>query len=93
MLGQGAHAQLPSYNTHARWSLEANKARRLHDYATAVLAAGGSAIGLAAAWALYPYRLLAQPATLWLSVAVSAASVLVILLGPRWHFTPAAQQD
>ncbi|HEX5785264.1 MAG TPA: hypothetical protein VFY35_11090, partial [Burkholderiaceae bacterium] len=85
---QGAHDTLPSYNTHARWSLDANKARRFHDYAAAVLVAGGSIVGLASALALYPQRFAHMPYTLWLSGAIAAASVLTILLSARWHFKP-----
>lgn len=41
-----AHENLPSYNTHEKWSQGANKARRFHDYAAIILVIGGNAIGL-----------------------------------------------
>lgn len=84
----GAHEALPSYNTHSKWASVANRARRFHDYAAAVLVAGGSTIGLGAAAEIYPQRLSEMPYTLWLSVAVAVASVATILLTGRWHFTP-----
>lgn len=85
---QQMHEVLPSYNTHVRWSVEANKARRFHDYAAAALVAGGCTIGLAAAYHLFPNRISQWPYTLWLSMGVSAASVAAILLSNRWHFSP-----
>jgi len=83
-----AHENLPSYNTHPKWAVGANKARRFHDYAAAVLVAGGNAVGLGAVLKIYPQRIADAPATLWLSAAVAVASVLVLLLSPRWSFTP-----
>ncbi len=83
-----AHESLPSYNTHPEWAVGANKARRFHDYAAAVLVAGGNAVGLGAVLKIYPDRVAGSPAALWLSVAAAVASVLVVLLSPRWSFTP-----
>lgn len=82
------HESLPSYNTHPKWALGANKARRFHDYATAVLVAGGNAVGYGAAMKIYPERITATSFSLWLSVAVSVAAVFIVLLSPRWSFTP-----
>lgn len=90
---QQAHEVLPSYNTHIKWSIQANKARRFHDYAAAALVAGGSTIGLAAASQIYPHRLVDVPYTLWVSIAVSVFSVLAILLSDRWHFRPPGDSD
>lgn len=86
-LGQ-AHEQLPSYNTHPQWASGANKARRFHDYASAVLVAGGNVIGLGAVMRIYPARMAEAPLTLWLSTAVAGASVVVMLLSPRWSYRP-----
>jgi len=83
-----AHAILPSYNTHREWATGANKARRFHDYAAAVLVAGGNIIGISAALKIYPSRLAEMPITVWLSVTVTVVSVLALLLVPRWSFTP-----
>ncbi|WP_201268925.1 hypothetical protein [Sinorhizobium meliloti] len=86
---EDAHKVLPSYNTHPQWAARANKARRFHDYAGIVLVAGGNATGLGAALSIYPARFSQEPATLWLSIAITAASVLGLLLNPLWSFAPA----
>lgn len=83
-----AHEVLPSYNTHPKWAVGANKARRFHDYAAAVLVAGGNVIGLGAVLKIYPQRMAESPGTLWLSVAIAVVSVLALLLSPRWSYTP-----
>ena len=83
-----AHHALPSYNAHPQWAQGANKARRFHDYAAAVLVSGGSTIGLGAAVSLYPQRIASMPVTLWLSALVVLVSVVVILSSARWHFRP-----
>lgn len=83
-----AHDALPSYNTHPQWSADANRARRFHDYAAAVLVLGGNAIGLGAAWRIYPDRLHETPLILALAVLGSAASVAVLLLTSRWSYVP-----
>lgn len=87
-----AHLHLPSYNTHPEWALAANKARRFHDYAAAVLVAGGNTIGLGAALHLYPGRLNEAPLSLWLAALVTGLSVLVLLVSARWSFRSAAGQ-
>lgn len=84
-----AHHTLPSYNTHPQWSANANRARRFHDYAAAVLVAGGNLIGLGAALRIYPERLADTPLILGLALIGSAASVLVLLLTSRWSYVPA----
>jgi hypothetical protein len=83
-----AHNSLPSYNTHPQWAMGANKARRFHDYASAVLVAGGNIVGLGAAIKIYPERIAASPATFYFSVFVTIVAVLVLLLGSRWSFKP-----
>lgn len=85
---QNAHEILPSYNTHSKWAIGANKARRFHDYAAAVLVAGANTVGIEAALKIYPQRLAEAPITFWFSVLVASTSVLVLLLSPRWSFTP-----
>jgi hypothetical protein len=52
-----AHEALPSYNTDPRWSMDANKARRFHDFASAVLVAAANAIAIGAMYKIYPERL------------------------------------
>lgn len=83
-----AHDLLPSYNTHPKWSAGANRARRFHDYAAAVLVAGGNAIGLGAALRIYPERLGETPLALGVAIAGSLVSLLVLLATPRWSYTP-----
>ncbi|TCS39327.1 hypothetical protein EDC30_101283 [Paucimonas lemoignei] len=88
-----AHENLPSYNTHPKWAMGANKARRFHDYASAVLVAGGNAVGLGAVLKIYPQRIAEAPFTVGLSLFVAMASVLVLLSSPRWSFTPDESVD
>lgn len=83
-----AHEQLPSYNTHPKWAMDANRARRFHDYASAILVAGGNIVGLGAAYKIYPTRIAEAPETFYFSVVVTVISVLVLLLGSRWSFKP-----
>lgn len=83
-----AHLRLPSYNTEPRWAAGANKARRFHDHATALLAAGGNAVGLGAAWHIYPQRLGQGSVFLYGSIALAVVSLLVLLVTPRWSYRP-----
>jgi len=84
----GAHERLPSYNTDPKWSRNANKARRYHDHASAVLVAGGNLVGLGAANAIYPQRFSEAPAFLYVSAALALLSFLAVLLTPRWSYVP-----
>ena len=88
-----AHETLPSYNTDPRWSMGANKARRFHDFATAVLVAGGNGIGLGAVIKIYPQRMADTPAVLWISVAAAIVSLMVVLVTPVWSYRPEGQQE
>ncbi|PKO82723.1 MAG: hypothetical protein CVU19_00325 [Betaproteobacteria bacterium HGW-Betaproteobacteria-13] len=83
-----AHLSLPSYNTDPRWAVSANKARRFHDYAAAVLVAGGNTIGLGAVFRIYPERVAENPALVWTACAFAVASLLILLLTPRWSYRP-----
>lgn len=87
---EDAHLHLPSYNTDARWAAQANKARRFHDHACAVLMVGGSGVGLASAWNLYPNRFGASAWPLWVSAGVTLISVGITLLSTKWHYLPKA---
>ncbi len=89
---EDAHESLPSYNTHPKWAIGANKARRFHDYATAVLIAGGNTVGLGAALRIYPQRIAETPVTLWISIAIAVVSVLAVLMSPKWSFTPGTDE-
>lgn len=83
-----AHEHLPSYNTHPKWAQGANKARRFHDFTALVLVIAGNGIGLGAAIHIYPDRVAEAPAVIWGSVFVAIISVVVLLLVPRWSYTP-----
>jgi hypothetical protein len=85
---ENAQEYLPSYNTHARWALGANHARRFHDYATAVLVAGGNTIGLGAVLNIYPQRIAESPWAFWFSASVAVLSVIIFLVIPKWSYTP-----
>jgi hypothetical protein len=85
-----AHKRLPSYNTAPQWAASANHARRFHDLATALLAAGGNAIGLGAAWRIYPQRLGETPLFLSIAVAATLVSLGVLVITPRWRYRPPA---
>jgi hypothetical protein len=85
---EGAHLQLPSYNTEPRWSSGANKARRFHDWATTMLAAGGNAIGLGAAWKIYPLRLADAAPFFYGSIALALLSLAVLWITPQWSYSP-----
>jgi len=82
------HEQLPSYNTDPQWSYGANKARRFHDYAAAVLVAGGNIVGLGAAQAIYAQRLSEAPSFVYIAIALAVLSFIVMLLTPRWRYSP-----
>lgn len=83
-----AHESLPSYNTDPKWAMGANKARRFHDFAAAVLVAGGNAIGLGAVIKIYPERMADNPLVIWLTIIVAVVSFVALLLIPRWSYRP-----
>ncbi len=85
-----AHASLPSYNTDPKWAMGANKARRFHDFAAAVLVAGGNGIGLAAVIKIYPERMAENPIVVWLTAITALISLFALLLIPKWSYTPAS---
>lgn len=84
----GASENLPSYNTDPTWSQNANKARRFHDYAAAVLIAGGNLVGLGAAHAIFPQRFAIAPVFMYVAIGLALASFFVVLLTPRWSYVP-----
>lgn len=85
-----AHTRLPSYNTDPQWSAGANRARRFHDFAAAILALGGNAIGLGAAWKIYPQRLGESSLFLAGSIVLAVVSLVVLLATSKWRYSPAA---
>lgn len=87
-----AHLSLPSYNTDPRWSAGANQARRFHDFAVVILAAGGNAIGLGAAWKIYPQRLSESYVFFYGSTALAVVSMVLLLLTSKWRYRPQQAQ-
>ena len=83
-----ADKSLPSYNADPRWSQDANKARRFHDYAAAVLVGGGNIVGLGAAQAIYPQRIAEAPAFMIIAATLALAAFVAVLLTPRWSYSP-----
>ncbi len=55
-----------------------------------MLVAGGNGIGLAAGLSIYPERINENPLILWAAVGCSVASMLALLLTPKWGFRPEA---
>jgi len=83
-----AHKYLPSYHVDPVWTLAANKARRFHVFAAAVLVAGGNAIGLGAVIKIYPERIAANPSIVWVTGIVAVGSLVALLMIPRWSYKP-----
>jgi hypothetical protein len=83
-----AHEHIPSYNTDPIWSVSANKARRYHDYAVALLVAGGNISGLGAALSIYPSRFNESPQFTILTATLAIVSFLIVLWTPRWSYLP-----
>ncbi|WP_047539954.1 hypothetical protein [Methylotenera versatilis] len=81
-----ANESLPSYHADPEWTLVANKARRFHLFAAAVLVAGGNAIGMGATIAIYPERIAAYPVIIWVNLSVALISIIALLIIPRWSF-------
>lgn len=83
-----ADERLPSYHLNPIWSLAANKARRFHVYAAAVLVAGSNTIGIGTIIKVYPERMADNSLILWITAIVAAGSVIALLVIPRWAYQP-----
>lgn len=83
-----ADERLPSYHLNPIWSLAANKARRFHVYAAAVLVAGSNTIGIGTIIKVYPERMADNSLILWVTAIVAAGSVIALLVIPRWAYQP-----
>jgi hypothetical protein len=83
-----AHTHMPSYNTDPKWAMGANKARRFHDYAAAVLVTGGNAIGLGAFVSIYPEQVAEHPAMIFIAIAAAIGSLVALLWIPKWSYIP-----
>ena len=84
----GANAELPSYNTDPRWSQDANKARRFHDYSVALLVLAGNALGLAAAKSIFPQRFTELPGFIYAAALLAVLSLVIVLCTPQWSYAP-----
>lgn len=83
-----AHTHLPSYNTDPSWAAEANRARRLHNWAAALLVAGGNTLALASLWRAYPNHMAADSAAVWFTALVALGCVVALLGLDRWSYRP-----
>lgn len=79
---------VPSYNANPVWSINANHARRFQDYAAALLAFGGNAVGLFAADRIYPVQFAENPVSIWVAGILALASLVGLLWIPRLSYTP-----
>jgi hypothetical protein len=83
-----AHTRLPSYNTDPRWAQQANSARRLHNWAAALLVAGGNSVALAALWHAYPLQMAVDSVAFWFTGFVALGCVLALFGLDRWSYRP-----
>lgn len=83
---ENANETLPSYHLDPVWTIAANKARRFHVFAAAVLVAGGNGIGLGAVIKIYPARMAETPVILWLTAVIAVISITALLVLPRWSY-------
>lgn len=87
-----AHKSLPSYNADPRWSQDANRARRFHDYAAALLVGGGNLVGLGAARAIHPERIAEAPGFMIASAVLACGAFLAVIRTARWSYAPRVEQ-
>lgn len=81
-----AHLRLPSYNTEPAWAINANQARRFHDYAASLLVLGGNGIGFAIFILLYPARLAASWPVILAAALLTLFAVAGLLKTTRWRY-------
>lgn len=86
-----ADKTLPSYNADPRWSQDANRARRFHDYAAALLVGGGNIVGLGAARAIHPERIAEAPGFMAAAAVLACGAFIAVLWTPRWSYAPRAE--
>lgn len=83
---------LPSYNTEMRWAIEANKARRFHSFACAVLVAACHAIALKVFYRIYPERFTVSSPVAWATVVAALISIAALLWVTRLGYKPSWRQ-
>lgn len=79
---------LPSYNTETRWAVGANKARRYHDFACAVLVAACNSIALGIFYQIYPDHFKLNSLVIWVTGIVALVSVTALLCITRFSYKP-----
>lgn len=80
--------ELPSYNTETRWALNANKARRFHDFACAVLVSACNMIALGVFYTVYPEQFKLNSCVIWVTSIVAISSVAALLSITRFSHKP-----
>lgn len=79
---------LPSYNTEPRWAVGANKARRFHDFACAVLVMACNAIALGVFYRVYSEHFKPNAIAIWMTTVVALVSVAALLSITRFSYKP-----
>lgn len=79
---------LPSYNSETRWATKANRARRFHDLACAILVACCNGIALDLFHQLYPNQFRLTSPLIWLTGLVTLISTGALLLLFRASYRP-----
>ncbi|AFY30796.1 hypothetical protein [Calothrix sp. PCC 7507] len=84
---------LPSYNTESRWTVNANKARRFHDLACALLVGACNTIALGVFYKMYPEHFKPSSLVIWVTGVVALGSVAALLLMTRFSYRPKWQKS
>jgi hypothetical protein len=79
---------LPSYNTDTRWAVGANKARRFHDFACAVLVAACNSIAIGVFYRIYPEHIQSNLFVIWVTTIVALLCVAALLAMTRFSYKP-----
>jgi hypothetical protein len=79
---------LPSYNVEPRWAVGANKGRRFHDFACALLVMACNAIALGVFYRIYPEHFKPNSLAIWVTIVVALISVAAFLLITRFSYKP-----
>ncbi|MDZ8227920.1 hypothetical protein [Nostoc sp. ChiVER01] len=80
--------ELPSYNTETRWTVSANKARRFHDFACAVLVGACNVVALGVLYKIYPEHFKPSSLVIWVTGIVTLSSVAALLLMTEFSHKP-----
>lgn len=80
--------ELPSYNTETRWTTRANKARRFHDFACAVLVGACNVIALGVFYKVSPEYFKPSSCVLWVTSLIALGSLAALLSMTRFSHQP-----